>query len=78
MVIISTTEVELLALSAIVKEIIAICKLFSQIKFNPGTQLLIIKCNNLQIIGLIIKEYLKLITKLYYINIHHFWLWQVY
>ena len=56
---------------------IVIYKLFSQIKFNPGTQLLIIKCNNLQIVGLIIKEHPELTTKLYYINIHHFWLQQV-
>ena len=72
MVIMSTTEVKLLALSAIVKEIIVIYKLFSQIKFNPSTQLPIIKCNNLQTVKLIIKEHLELTTKLYYINIHHF------
>ena len=47
MVIILTIEVELFALSATVKEIIVIYKLFSQIKFNPSTQLLIIEYNNL-------------------------------
>ena len=72
MVIILTTEVELLALLVTVKETIAIYKLFSQIKFNPSTQLPIIECNNLQTVGLIVKEYLELTTKLYYINIHYF------
>jgi hypothetical protein len=67
-----TIEAKLLALSTIAKEIIAIYKLFSQIKFNPGTQLLIIECNNLQTVELIIKEYPELTTKLYYIDIHHF------
>ena len=74
MVIILTTKVKLFALSAIVKEIIVIYRLFSQIKFNPGTQLPIIKYNNLQTVKLIIKERLELTTKLYHINIHHFWL----
>ena len=53
MVIILTTEAELLALLATAKEMIAI-------------------------LGLIVKERLKLTTKLYHINIHHFWLQQVY
>ena len=35
-----------------------------------------IECDNLQIVGLIIKEYLELTTKLYHVNIHHFWLRQ--
>jgi hypothetical protein len=30
-----------------------------------------IKCNNLQIVGLIIKEYPELTTKLYHINIYY-------
>ena len=72
----STIEVKLLALLAIVKETIVICKLFSQIKFNPGTQLPMIEYNNLQTVELIIKECLKLTTKLYYIDIYYFWLRQ--
>ena len=72
----STTEAELLALSATAKETIAICRLFSQIKFNPGTQLPMIECDNLQTVGLIVKERPELTTKLRHVDIHHFWLRQ--
>ena len=51
MVTTSTTEAELLALSATAKETIAI-------------------------LGLIVKEYLELTTKLHHVDIHHFWLRQ--
>ena len=74
MVITSTIKVELLALLAIAKEIIIICRLFSQIKFNPSTQLLMIEYDNLQTVKLIIKEHLELTTKFYHVDIHHFWL----
>ena len=77
MVTTSTIEAELLALSATAKETIAICRLFSQIKFNPGTQLPMIECDNLQTVGLIVKECPELTTKLCYVDIHHFWLRQV-
>ena len=47
MVTMLTTKAELFTLLATAKEMIVICRLFSQIKFNPGTQLPIIECNNL-------------------------------
>ena len=35
-----------------------------------------IECNNLQTVGLIIKDRPELTTKLRHVNIHHFWLRQ--
>ena len=52
----STIEAELLALSAIARETIAICRLFSQIKFSPGSEPPSVECDNQQTVGLIIKE----------------------
>ena len=74
----STTEAELLALSATARETIAICRLFSQIKFSPGSKPPSIECDNKQTVGLIVKERPQLTTKLRHVDIHHFWLRQAY
>jgi hypothetical protein len=72
----STTEAELLVLSATARETIALCRLFAQIKFNPGTKPPTVECDNKQTVGLIVKERPELTTKLRHVDIHHFWLRQ--
>jgi hypothetical protein len=72
----STTEAELLALSATARETIAMCRLFFQMKFSPGSEPPTVECDNKQTVGLIIKERPQLTTKLRHVDIHHFWLRQ--
>jgi len=74
-VVTSTTEAELLALSTIAKEVIAMTRLFSQISFDPEEQP-VIKCDNLQTVGIVTKERSPYASKLRHIDIHQFWLRQ--
>ena len=71
----STTEAELLALSHTARETIAICRLFSQMRFNTDEQPSV-DCDNMQTVGLIKKKRPELTTKLRHVDIHHFWLRQ--
>lgn len=71
----STTEAELLALSNTARETVAICRLFSQMDFKPDERAAI-ACDNMQTIGLILKERPELTTRLRHVDIHHFWLRQ--
>ena len=71
----STTEAELLALSHTAKE------LFWWERFYRGIQLDLdqdyqIYCDNLQTVGLMLKETPKLVTKLKHVDIHNHWLRQ--
>ena len=71
----STTEAKLLALSHTAKE------LLWWERFYQGVQLDLdqdyqIHCNNLQTVGLMLKETPKLVTKLKHIDIHGHWLRQ--
>ena len=71
-----TTKVELLSLSYIAREVIALYRLFEQIQFDPEQQLRIL-CNNQQTVGLIQKERLQLTSKLKHVDIYNLWLRQV-
>ncbi len=74
-IITSSTETELLALSQIIKKTIFI-SYFLKILILRFDKLLIIECDNKQILKLIIKNSIKLSTKLQHVNIHNYWLWQ--
>ena len=65
----STTEAKLLALSHISAWLLWWGRLFLNINLNIKQELTVY-CDNLQIVGLIIKDSPKLITKLKHINIH--------
>jgi hypothetical protein len=71
----STTEAELLSLSHAARETTAICRLFTQIRFNTDQQPMI-RCDNRQTVGLIQRPRPELTTKLRHVDIHHFWLRQ--
>jgi hypothetical protein len=71
----STTEAELLALSNTAKELLALQRFFTSIKFDPEHDL-VIECDNQQTIGLLTKDSPQLQTKLKHVDIHHFWLRQ--
>ncbi len=72
----STTEAELLSLSHIARETIALYRLFEHIQFNPEQQPRIL-CDNQQTVGLIQKEKPQLTSKLKHVDIHNFWLGQI-
>lgn len=76
-VVTSTTEAELLSLSKTAKEVMAITRLFEQISFDPEEQP-VIKCDNLQTVGIVTKERSPYATKLKHLDIHQFWLRQEY
>ena len=65
----STTKAKLLALSHISAWLLQQGRLFLNINLNIKQELTV-HCNNLQTVGLIIKDLLKLMTKLKHINIH--------
>ena len=69
----STTEAELLSLSAAAKEFIAIQRLFSDLNFTFLSQPSIF-CDNAQTIGLLKDENPILKTRLRHVDIHHHWL----
>src|SRR5436189_2364101 len=71
----STTEAELLALSHAAKEIYWWKRFFKSIQLDPGHELGL-SYNNLQMINLLTKDSVKLVTKLKHINIHKHWLHQ--
>ena len=70
-----TTEAELLALSHISAWLLWWGRLFLNINLDIEQELTV-HCDNLQIVGLMIKDLPKLITKLKHINIHQHWLRQ--
>ncbi|RMZ74983.1 hypothetical protein DV736_g6713, partial [Chaetothyriales sp. CBS 134916] len=65
----SSTEAELLALTAASKEAIATIRLFNQIQFDPADKLCI-WCDNLQTIRLVNSELPRLRTALRHVDIH--------
>jgi hypothetical protein len=69
------TEAELLSLTVAAKEFIWWNRFFSNIRFNMK-QRLSIACDNLQTIGILEKDSLKLATKLRHVDIHQHWLRQ--
>jgi hypothetical protein len=71
----STTEAELLSLSSASTEIMAMSRLFGQIRMDPQTGNRV-NCDNKQTVGLINKSTPQLSTKLRHVDIHHFWLRQ--
>jgi Reverse transcriptase (RNA-dependent DNA polymerase) len=71
----SSTEAELLSLTVAAKEFIWWNRFFSNIRFNMK-QRLSIACDNLQTIGILEKDSLKLTTKLRHVDIHQHWLRQ--
>jgi hypothetical protein len=74
-VVTSTTEAELLSLSHTAKEVLALSRLFEQITFDPEEQP-VIKCDNLQTVGIVTKERFPAATKLRHVDTHQFWLRQ--
>jgi hypothetical protein len=72
----STTEAELLSLSHAARETIAICRLFSHIKFVFGDDTPKIWCDNKQTVGLITRERPSQTSKLRHVEIYNFWLRQ--
>ena len=64
-----TTKAKLLALSHISAWLLQQGRLFLNINLNIEQEL-IVYCDNLQTVGLMIKDSLKLMTKLKYIDIH--------
>jgi hypothetical protein len=72
----STTEAELLSLSNVAKEIIALLRLFKHLDFSPGEKLTSVACDNKQTVGLVNKSTPLLTTKLRHVDIHQFWLRQ--
>jgi hypothetical protein len=73
-VIISSTEIELLTIFAAKKEMIWWNRLFEAINFRSNQRILTIQCDNMQIIRILITN--KLITKLRHVDIHKHWLRQ--
>ena len=71
----SSTEAELLALTAAAKEALWWQWLFKALDFYLGHQLQI-DCDNLQMIRLLANDHLLLSTKLWYVDIHQHWLRQ--
>src|SRR5436190_3248149 len=75
MMTISTMKAELLTLSHAAKEIYWWKCFFKSIQLDPGHELGL-SCDNLQMINLLIKDSVKLVTKLKHIDIHKHWLCQ--
>ena len=73
----STIEAELLSLSYIAKETMALKRLFRDIGLDLG-ELWNIYYDNQQTIRLVIEESIRLSTKLCYIDIYNMWLKQEY
>ncbi len=71
----SSTEAELLALSQIMKKAIFISHLLKTFMLIINKSL-IIKYNNKQTLRLVMKNFMKLSTKLWHVNIHNHWLQQ--
>lgn len=73
----SSTKAELLVLSQTAKKAIFTSQLLNALtlRFN---KLLIIKCDNQQTLRLVMKDFMKLSTKLQHMNIHNHWLQQEY
>ena len=73
MIMISTTEAELLTLTHADKQIMWWQQFFKQLDFDPSHEYMI-HCDNEQIIDLINKTVSLISTKLCHINIHQYWL----
>lgn len=71
----STTEAELLALSNVGKEVMAMARLFSQIGLVLDDSCTIL-CDNQQTVSIVNKKAPQLTTKLRHVDIHQFWLRQ--
>jgi hypothetical protein len=71
----STTEAELIALSATGGEIEWWIRVFKQVKFDPEIQPTIY-CDNEQTVGIFNKEEERLHTKLRHVNTHQMWVRQ--
>src|SRR5437762_13265644 len=71
----SSTEVELLALSQIIKKTIFISRLLKSLTLRLNKPL-IVECDNTQILRLVTDESMKLSTKLCHVDIHNHWLRQ--
>ena len=74
-IIISSIEVKLLALLQTAKKAIFISQLLKVLILRLNKSL-IIKYDNKQIFRLVMKDFMKLLTKLWHVNIHNHWLWQ--
>ncbi len=72
----STTEAELLVLSQATKEALFVSRLIKELKIKLDNNYICIKYNNKQTICLVTKEIATLQTKLHYIDIHNYWLYQ--
>jgi hypothetical protein len=68
-----TTETELLAITHLISWILWWGQFFDNINLNIDQNLTVLY-NNLQTIGLLIKDFPKLVTKLKYINIQQLWI----
>ena len=68
-------ETEFLALLQTAKKAIFISWLLKVLMLRLN-ELLIIECDNKQTLRLIMKDSMKLLTKLWHVNIHNHWLWQ--
>ena len=72
----STTEAELLALSNAAKEGLFLQRLIREMKLAPVPSPLLLQCDNLQTVGLVMKDDARLATKLRHVDIHNHWLRQ--
>ena len=68
-------EAELLAVMHAAKKLYWWKRFFASIQLDPGHDAAV-DCDNQQMIGLMIKDLLKLTTKLRHVNIHKHWLRQ--
>ncbi|RMZ79296.1 hypothetical protein DV736_g6685, partial [Chaetothyriales sp. CBS 134916] len=68
----SSTEAELLALTAVSKEAVATIRLFAEMRYIPGDKLRI-RCDNRQTIRLVNSELPRLQTALRHVDIHSNW-----
>jgi antitoxin component of MazEF toxin-antitoxin module len=73
----STTEAELLALGEVVKEGLAINRLFRQLSFEPDHDLTI-ECDNEQTIRIVTSAADRLKTKMKHVDVHSLWQRQEY
>lgn len=71
----STTEAELLSLEQTAKETMSLKRLFSEMRFKPGSAYNI-NCDNLQTIRLVIDESMRITTRLRHVDIQGMWLKQ--
>ena len=69
----SLTKSELLGVTLITKELMALKRLFRDLRLDLGEAWMIF-CDNKQMIRLIIRENERINTKLYHINIQNMWL----